>query len=111
MSQNTSRYTGRQRFLAQILGTEPSYLSNDYARDNEIDAPFMAPSELIETVCLLPWVVTESLALNAAALTTTSNWPLPARPSRLPPTFRVISLHVPESAPSLASTSLFSSNL
>jgi hypothetical protein len=67
-----------------------------YARDNEIDAPFIAPSELIETACLLPCVVTESLALNAATLTTTSNWPLPARPWRLPPTFRLASLHVPE---------------
>jgi len=64
---------GPQRFLAQILGTEPASLSERYARDNEIDAPFIAPSELIDTDCLFPSVVTESLALNAAALTITSN--------------------------------------
>jgi hypothetical protein len=51
---------GRRRFLAPILGTEPTNFERGYARDNEIDAPFMAPSELIETACLLPFVVTES---------------------------------------------------
>jgi hypothetical protein len=46
----------------------------NYVRDSEIDVPFIAPSEPIEATCHFACVVTESFALNEAALTTTSNW-------------------------------------
>ena len=82
-----------------------------YERDNEIDAPRNWLSDLITTDCLLPVVRSEMLAVNPGALAVTWKLPLLPRPSRLPFTPRLDSLHVPESVPPLETTLLERLNL
>ena len=77
-----------------------------YERDSEIDAPRNWLSALITTDCRLPRVVNVIFALNPGALAMTWKFPLAPRPSRLPLTPRLDSLHVPESDPPLATTLL-----
>ena len=48
------------------------------------------------TSCRSPFVVSLSFAVNAGALTSTLNWPLPACPSRVPPTLRLASGQDPD---------------
>ena len=73
--------------------------------------PLISPLELIETVCLLPVVVSVRLAANPEASTNTSIWPPPAVPCRLPKIFRLLSLQLPEMRSPLLVTSLLRSNL
>src|ERR1051325_7029551 len=75
-------------------------------RFSVIEAPRNALSERMVTVCLLPEVRIERLALNPGALATTWKLPLPPLPSTLPLTLRLVSLQVPESTPPRAMTLL-----
>ena len=101
---------------AQLKKAETSELkigdaSRAYERDSEMDAPRNWLSALITTDCRLPRVVNEIFAVNPGALATTWKLPLAPRPSRLPVTPRLDSLHVPESDPPLATTLLARLNL
>ena len=59
--------------------------------------------------CLLPVVFNEMLELKPAALATTWKLPPPPRPWMVPPTFRLLSLQVPETSPPWATPSSTSS--
>src|SRR5882672_1249258 len=59
---------------------------------SEILAPLNWLSARMVTLCLLPTVCNEILALKPAALATTWKLPPPPRPSRLPLTLRLLSL-------------------
>ena len=64
--------------------------------DSEISAPRNWLSARIVTVCLLPVVRSEMLALKPAVQATTWKLPPPPRPCREPETLRLASVQVPE---------------
>src|ERR1700692_1622151 len=95
----------------QSFGSDSIRTDQFWRRFSAIEAPLKPLSALIETDWWLPRVATDRLAVNPAALATTSKLPLAPRPWRVPVMPRLLSLHVPESTPRSETTLPLRSNL